>query len=42
MITRRGFGVLMVVGGQYNGGGDPTDSSLSLSNVLLVSCLLFW
>ena len=28
--TRRGFGDLMVVGGQYDKGGDPLDSSFSL------------
>ena len=28
--AHRGFGVLMVVGGQYNGGGNPSYSSLSL------------
>ena len=28
--ARRGFGVLMVVGGLYNKGGDPLDSSFSL------------
>ena len=29
-ITRRGFGILMVEGGQYNGGGDFSNSSFSL------------
>ena len=28
--AHRGFGVLMVVGGLYNKGGDPLDSSFSL------------
>ena len=31
----------MIVGGQYNRGGDPSNFSLFLSNVLLVLGLLF-
>ena len=30
LLVRRGFGDLMVVGGQYDKGGDSLDSSFSL------------
>ena len=41
--ARRGFGVLMVVGGLYNKGGDPLDSSFSLFQMFCQSqVFLFW
>ena len=40
--ARRGFGVLMVVGGLYNKSGNPLDSSFSLFQILSVSGFLFW
>ena len=41
--NRRGFSVLMVVGGLYNKGSDPLDSSFSLFQMFCQSqVFLFW
>ena len=40
--ARRGFGVLMVVGGLYNKGGDPLDSSFSLFQMFCQSQVFYF
>ena len=40
--TRRGFGVLMVVGGLYNKSGDPLDSSFSLFQMFFQSQVFYF
>ena len=40
--ARRGFGVLLVVGGLYNKGGDPLDSSFSLFQMFCQSQVFYF
>ena len=41
-ITGRGFGVLMVVGGLYNKGGDPLNFSFSLFQMFCQSQVFYF
>ena len=40
--ARRGFSVFMVVGGLYNKGGDPLDSSFSLFQMFFQSQVFYF